>query len=174
VMSTGAQVAALRARQIHLGVARPPFGDETLVADALQEEPVVVALPAGHPLAARRTVPLRALAGDPFVLFPRDLRPGWYDFVLGLCREAGFQPQTVEEAPEIATAIALVSAGSGVTLVPASVQEVQREGIAYRALAAPAPRTTLIALRRPGDPLPVVDRFLAVAREVLARSRTPR
>lgn len=169
VMSTGVQVAALRAGQIQLGIARPPFGDETLVSDTLQEEPVVVALPAGHSLAARRAVPLGALAGEPFVLFPRDRRPSWYDFVQGLCRDAGFPPQVAQEAPELATAIALVAAGTGVTLVPASVQDVRREGVEYRALAAPAPRTKLLALRRPGDPLPVVDRFLAVAREVLAR-----
>ncbi|BDG01886.1 LysR substrate-binding domain-containing protein [Anaeromyxobacter oryzae] len=167
VMSTGAQVAALRAGQIQLGLARPPFGDETLVADALVEEPVVAALAADHALAARRALRLRALAAEPFVLFPRDRRPGWYDFVLGVCRGAGFQPVVGQEAPDLATAMALVAAGLGVTLVPASVRDLRREGVAYRPLGPPAPRTTLLALRRPGDALPVVDRFLAVAREVL-------
>src|SRR5574340_256525 len=120
VMSTGAQVAALRAGQLQLAVARPPFGDETLVAEPLHEEPVVAAIPSGHRLSAKRSLPLRALAGEPFVLFPRDRRPGWYDFVLGLCREAGFEPVVGQDAPELATALALVAAGDGVTLVPAS------------------------------------------------------
>jgi DNA-binding transcriptional LysR family regulator len=170
VLSTGAQVAALRAGQLQLGIARPPFGDETLVAEPLHEEPVVVALPSGHPLSARRTLSLRALATEPFVIFPRDRRPGWYDFMLGLCRAAGFEPVVGQDAPELATAMALVAAGMGVTLVPASVQDLRRSGVDYRPLAAPAPRTQLIALRRGGVPLPVVDRFIAVMREVLGET----
>jgi DNA-binding transcriptional LysR family regulator len=63
--------------------------------------------------------------------------------------------------------MALVAAGVGVTLIPASVQDLRRSGVAYRPIAPPAPRTLLVALRRPEDRLPVVDRFVAVAREVL-------
>ncbi len=169
VMNTGVQVAALRAGQLHLGIARPPFGDETLAVETVHEEPVVVALPTGHPLAARASLRLAALSPEPFVLFPRDRRPGWYDFVQGLCRGAGFQPVVAEEAPELATAMALVAAGIGVTLVPASVRDLRRSGVEYRSLAAPAPRTRLVALRRAGDPDPVVARFMAVVREVLGR-----
>jgi DNA-binding transcriptional LysR family regulator len=171
VMVTGSQVEAIRAGQLQLGFARPPFGDETLVAETVYDEPVAVVLPTGHALAARRALPLAALAGEPFVLFPRDLRPGWYDFVLGACRDAGFQPVVAEEAPELATAMALVAAGIGVTLVPASVKDLRRSGVEYRDLAAPAPRTRLVALRRAGDPPPVVARFLVVVREVLGGGR---
>jgi DNA-binding transcriptional LysR family regulator len=164
---TGSQVEAIRAGRLQLGFARPPFGDETLVAETVYEEPVTVVLPTGHPLGGRRSLRLAALAAEPFVLFPRDLRPGWYDFVLGACREAGFQPVVAEEAPELATAMALVAAGLGVTLVPASVKDLRRSGVEYRELAAPAPRTRLVALRRAGERAPVVARFLHVVREVL-------
>jgi DNA-binding transcriptional LysR family regulator len=171
VMSSGVQVEAIRAGQLQLGFARPPFGDETLVAETVHDEPVVVALPAGHALAARRTLPLVALAGQPFVLFPRDRRPNWYDFVLGTCRDAGFQPDVAQEAPEVATAMALVAAGIGVSLVPASVKDLRRSGVEYREIAPPAPRTRLVALRRAGEPQPVVLRFLEVVREVLGERK---
>jgi DNA-binding transcriptional LysR family regulator len=167
VMNGGAQVAALRAGQIQLGIARPPFGDETLVTERLHDEPVSVALPEGHALGARGALRLRTLAREPFVLFPRQ-RPGWYDFILGLCRDAGFQPVIGQEAPDLASAMALVAAGVGVTLIPASVQDLRRSEVLYRPLS-PAPRTQLCALRRPDEALPVADRFVAVAREVLAR-----
>lgn len=171
VLSTGAQVAALRAGTIQLGLARPPFGDETLVSVLLHTEPVWIALPEGHGLAARRSLPLAALAREPLVLFPRDRRPGWYDLVEGLCRDAGFQPLVAQEAPDLAAAMALVAAGVGVTLIPASVQDLRRTGVVYRPIPPPAPRTELVALRRPDDDLPVVDRFIAIAREVLAPRR---
>jgi DNA-binding transcriptional LysR family regulator len=173
VMSTGPQVDAIRAGQLQIGLARPPFGDETLAAETVYEEPVIVVLPTGHPLAARPALPLAAFVAEPFVLFPRDRRPGWYDFMLGLCREAGFQPAITQEAPDLATAMALVAAGIGVTLAPASVKDLRRSGVEYRDLAAPAPRTRLVALRRAGEPSPVVARFLEVVREVLGKPPGP-
>jgi DNA-binding transcriptional LysR family regulator len=174
VMSSGVQVEAIRAGQLQLGFARPPFGDETLVAEVVHEEPVVAVLPSGHALAGRRPLPLAALAREPFVMFPRDRRPNWYDFVLGLCRDAGFQPEVAQEAPEIATAMALVAAGIGVSLVPASVKELRHRGVDYRDLSAPAPRARLVALRPAGEPQPVVLRFLEVVREVLGEARRRR
>jgi DNA-binding transcriptional LysR family regulator len=166
-LSTAEQVDALRAGRIQLGLARPPVGDETLRVETLAEEPLVAALPARHPLAARATLPLRALAHEPFVLFPRQPRPGWIDVVQEACRAAGFRPAVAQEVLELSTAVTLVAAGIGVTLVPASAQGLRLDGVTYRALRSPAPRTTLVALRRPDDPRAVVEPFLAVARELL-------
>jgi DNA-binding transcriptional LysR family regulator len=166
-MSTAEQVDALRAGRIQLGLARPPVGDDTLRAEPLAEEPLVAALPARHPLAARAALPLRALAHEPFVLFPRAPRPGWIDVVQEACRAAGFRPAVAQEVLELSTAVTLVAAGIGVTLVPASAQALRLDGVAYRALRGPAPRTTLVALQRADEPPPVVERFLEVARELL-------
>jgi DNA-binding transcriptional LysR family regulator len=166
-MSTAEQVEALRAGRIQVGLARPPVGDDTLHVETLAEEPLVAALPARHPLAARARLPLRALAHEPFVLFPRHPRPGWIDVVQEACRAAGFRPAVAQEVLELSTAVTLVAAGIGVSLVPASAQGLRLDGVAYRPLQAPAPRTTLVALRRPDELRPVVERFLAVTRELL-------
>ncbi len=166
-MSTAEQVEALRAGRIHLGLARPPVGDETLAAEALADEPLAVALPARHPLAAQRALPLRALAQEPFVLFPRQPRPGWIDVVQDACRSAGFRPAVAQEVLELSTAVTLVAAGIGVTLVPSSAQALRLAGVAYRDLRSPAPVTRLLALYRADEPRPVVQRFLEVAREVV-------
>lgn len=168
-MSTAEQVEALRTGQIQVGLARPPVGDDTLEAEPLLEEPLVAALPAGHRLAARREVPLPALAEEPFVLFPRQPRPGWIDVVQQACRAAGFRPAVAQEVLELSTAVTLVAAGIGVSLVPSSAQALGLSGVAYRRLRAPAPRTRLLALRRRDEPSPAVRRFLEVAREVVRR-----
>ncbi len=169
VMSSGAQVDAIRGGRLQLGFVRPPFGDETLVAETVHEEPVVIVLPSGHPLAVRRALRLAELEREPFIVFPRDRRPGWLDFMMELCRAAGFQPAIAQEVPDLATAMALVASGVGVSLVPGSVRDLRRTGVEYREIAAPAPRTSLVALRRPGAPAPVALRFLEVVREVLGR-----
>ena len=169
-MSTAEQVAALRSGVIHVGLARAPLGDETLVAEPLREEPLVVALPRGHPLAQAPEVALRALADERFILFPRQPRPGWADRVVAACRAAGFSPSVVQETQELATAVTLVAAGTGVTLVPASAEALRVEGVTYRPLRRPVPTTLLLAVRMPDEPRPAVLRFLEVAREVLATS----
>jgi DNA-binding transcriptional LysR family regulator len=168
-LSTEEQLQALRTGAIQLGLGRPPADDPSLAIEPLLDEPLELALHAGHPLARARTVPLRAIAEEPFILFPRLPRPGWADVVLGHCREAGFKPQVVYEAMELSTALAMVAAGVGVTLVPASVRTLHARGLVYRPLSAPAPTTRLIALYgREGAP-PAVARFVDVARAVLAR-----
>jgi DNA-binding transcriptional LysR family regulator len=166
-MSTAEQVEALRAGRIQLGLARPPVGDDALQAELLADEALVAALPARHPLAARATLPLRALAHEPFVLFPRQPRPGWIDVVQEACRTAGFRPAVAQEVLDLSTAVTLVAAGIGVSLVPASAQALRLDGVTYRALAAPTPRSPLVAVQRPDERRPVVERFLEVARELL-------
>jgi len=168
-MSTAEQVEALRAGQIQVGLARTPVGDEALAAEPLREEPLVLALPARHRLAARRALALRALADEPFVLFPREPRPGWVDVVQAACRGAGFRPIVAQEVLELSAAVTLVAAGIGVTLVPESAQALRIGGVVYRPLRPPVPTTLLVALHPAEHPPPVVERFLEVAREVAGR-----
>lgn len=166
-LSTAEQVEALQAGNLHVGMARPPMLADGLVTEPLGEEPLVAALPARHPLATMATLPLRALGPEPFVLFPRHPRPGWIDVVLEACRSAGFRPAVVQEALELSTAVALVGAGVGVSLVPASAQALRLRGVVYRPLRPPVPTTRLVAVRRAEGAPPAALRFLEVAREVV-------
>lgn len=169
-LSTNEQVTALHAGQIHVGLARAPVADETLLAEPLAEEPFLVALPRGHPLAAQAALVLRDLAGEPFVLFPRQPRPGWFDAVQNACLAAGFRPSVVQEALELSTAVTLVAAGIGVTLVPAQAGALHLDDVVYRPLLPPAPTTKLVALRRQDAPPPAL-RFLEVARQTVGSRR---
>ena len=91
--------------------------------------------------------------------------------VQGACLAAGFRPSVVQEALELSTAVTLVAAGIGVTLVPAPAGALRLEGVVYRPLLPPVPTTQLVALRRPDATPPAALRFLEVAREVLAARR---
>ena len=64
------------------GSVRPPIEpDESLRTEVVLRERTVAALPEGHPLAALRRIPLRRLAAEPLVLFPRDQAPGFHDLL---------------------------------------------------------------------------------------------
>jgi DNA-binding transcriptional LysR family regulator len=159
------QADALREKRIHVGLARPALTEEDgLVSETLVREPLLATLPEGHPLSGAASLNLSALAAEPFILFPRHPRPSYADYIHAVCEAAGFSPNVVQESAEIHTAISLVAAGMGVTLVPASVHAAHREGVVYVPLAAPSPVSELCLAYRAGDPSPVLQAFLAVAR----------
>ena len=113
--------ARLRAGQVDIAfIWRPVSDSDGLAIEPLEDEDLVVVLPAGHRLSNSTSVPLAALAEERFILFPRDLAPDPYDFLIAACRRAGSSPALGQEAPEIVSAIPLVAAGLGVSIVPRS------------------------------------------------------
>lgn len=165
------QVQALRDRRIHVGLARPTITEKGIVSEPLYQEPLVAALPARHPLARQERLTLATLAEEPFVLFPRYPQPSYAEFLISLCEQAGFSPHVVQETAEIHTAISLVAAGLGVTLVPASVQSAHREGIAYLPFEEPQPTTELTVIYREGETSSLANAFLQIARQTASAQK---
>lgn len=163
------QIAALKNRAIDVGFTRGPLDEPTLTWETVRREEIIVALPDGHRLAGRSRLRLAELAREPFVLFPRDRGPAYFDQLTGLCRAAGFSPIVAQEAPHL-DVLSMVSAGFGVALVPASVRNVPREGLVTRSLAE-APRTELVVAWRGDDKGPTLTEFLSVVRRVGLRDR---
>jgi DNA-binding transcriptional LysR family regulator len=170
-MDSSAQGAALLDRRVDVGFLRTALHDSELSSETLLREPIVVALPRGHPLSRRSAVPLSDLATEPFVLFHRSQQPGYADVVLAVCAAAGFQPRLAQEAVEVQTAIGLVGAGFGVCLVPESVHGLRRPGVVYRPLESPQPMTELVAVYRKDNRSPAVREFLKAVRAGFARNR---
>jgi DNA-binding transcriptional LysR family regulator len=143
------QAAALTAGELDFGLLLPPVAGE-LDHLVVQRERFVAALPARHPLArARGRVAMRQLAGEGFVMAPRDIAPGLHDIVALLAARAGFSPRIAQEAIQMQTVVSLVSSGLGVAVVPASVANLGRRGVAYRDIADAHPRLDLwLAWRR--------------------------
>ena len=165
------QIAALRAGDIHAGFVRPPVTDAELASVSLLEEPLRVALPAGHPLAATARIRARRLASEPFVMFQRSPGLVLHDLVLGFCLRQGFAPRVAQEASQTHAVVGLVSAGIGVALVPASAQEIRLRGVAFRSLAEKSPPVgTCLAWRR-DDTSPVLRAFADTARRVARQRR---
>jgi DNA-binding transcriptional LysR family regulator len=157
------QAAALSAGELDFGLLLPPVaGDfEHLVA---QSERFVAALPARHAAARQRRIAMRDLAGEAFVMVPRDIAPGLYDIVAGLAARAGFSPRVAQEAIQMQTVVSLVSSGLGVAIVPASIANLGRRGVVYRELADAHPRLDLWLAWRRGA-------LGATARDFLAHAR---
>jgi DNA-binding transcriptional LysR family regulator len=157
------QLRAVRAGVADVGLVRPPIeDDDELRVQTVLRERTVAALPAGHALALLRRVPLRRLAAEPLVLFPRDQAPGFHDLLIDSLAGAGAPPRVIQYAPEMLTIIGLVAAGTGVSLVPASVQRLALDGVSYRPVIG-APLSELVAITRAGDDSALVRAFVSDA-----------
>jgi len=166
-MTPAAQLAALRDRRIDMSFSRTAVNDDFLVSELAWPDPVLVAMPRGHPLAARRKLELRDLASEEFVMLRLD-SSGFARYLNECCIEAGFMPRASQQVVESQAIPSLVAAGLGVALVPASLQRVHRRGVEYRALAGSAPRADVYAIQRHGETSPVIRGFLDKAKEALA------
>jgi DNA-binding transcriptional LysR family regulator len=165
-MVTADQVAALLRDDLDIGFVRGVDPDPRLECVEVAREPLRMALPRDHRLARRAQVPLRALADEPWVLFPRAIAPQLHAQVLRLCGEAGFTPRVVQESREVSTTIGLVGAGVGVTIVPVAVQRMSWPDVVYRSL--PRASIAISAVWRAGEAPRAVDALLALVR---ARAR---
>jgi DNA-binding transcriptional LysR family regulator len=162
------QITALLKADIEVGLLRPPVGEAELASETILAEPFVLALPARHPLTELRRVPARRLAGEPFIMFPRQPGLVFHDLVMGFCLRNGFTPRVAQEANQTHTVVGLVSAGIGVALVPASTRRIGLAGVAYRPLRERTPESrTAVAWRR-DNASPVLAAFRDVARRVAA------
>ena len=159
-MLTPALEAALVEHRIDLAVLRPPVGDGSLATRLLARERLVLAVPPGWG-GATDAVALADLADEDFVVYSA---PG---SVVGAaadraCRGAGFVPKRLHEADQTSIVLALVAAGLGVALLPASVLAVAVDGVRYRELAGCDVTTDVALAWRRDDPSPALEKALAV------------
>lgn len=128
------QLEDLASGRIDLGFLIGPVISERIAHRTFYQAPFVVVLPRDHPLAECQTIPLEALANEPFILGNQD---AWRHFIPQLqsyCLEAGFIPRVVREAPSSDSIFGLVAARMGVTLYPDGDLNHSREDLAIRPL----------------------------------------
>ncbi|WP_349256220.1 LysR family transcriptional regulator [Banduia mediterranea] len=172
--STPALAAAVLDEQVDVAFVRPPLGDdERLTVQALFDEEVLIALPQGHPLAEYLSLPLDALAAEPFVLFPRPVGAGFYDDIISACQRSGFSPRIVQETSQITSIVNLVAAGLGVSVVPASMQQVHSEGVTYRSIFGDRLKARMCLVHRRDEvDSATISNLLGVIEEVRNRALT--
>ncbi|MEO7495383.1 MAG: LysR substrate-binding domain-containing protein [Massilia sp.] len=170
--STLHQLDALTRRTLDLGFIRPPevAVPPTVALTKLREDALVAVLPNGLALAKKKTVSVRDLAELPFVMYPAGAGTAIHPQIFRLCRAAGFEPRVAQEAGEAATIIGLVAAGSGVSILPASLNAIRLAGVCYRPIAEADAVTTLLLARRRGERAPLVEAFRKLAEEIAEQS----
>jgi DNA-binding transcriptional LysR family regulator len=164
-MSTSNIEQALRGGEIDVGFLRETRPRSPLRYSLFLTEPLVAVLPSNHTLAAGKgELALRSLRKEPFVSFPRQVGPEFYDALLADCGDAGFTPNIVQEATQWQSVISCVEAGMGVALAPACVEKFRWPGIVFRRIERVT--TNIYAAR--GDAA-TATQFLMMAERAVVR-----
>jgi DNA-binding transcriptional LysR family regulator len=116
-------IGLIRADEVDLALSSAPPVDPQLAFTPLLTDRMVAVLPAGHPLANARSVALAGLLASPIVLMDRD--SSVRRIVDGACASIGRLAEPAYEAAYMSTAIGLVRAGLGATLLPSSAAELR-------------------------------------------------
>lgn len=160
------QVEALKSGRIDVGFGRIRVADPAVERLIMREERLVVALPAGHPLAtSEEPLSITALAGQNLIVYPKEPRPSFADAVLSLLADHGVRSGELLEVRELQAALGLVAAEMGFCVVPASAQAL-RDDIHYRPVAEEAATSPLIMVYRANDSSTYIEAIKGYIREM--------
>ncbi|GAA4324438.1 LysR family transcriptional regulator [Pigmentiphaga soli] len=140
-------------------------GTRDLDFDDLFVEELVAVLPESHPLARRRILSWTSLESEALILTA--LQSSIREQVRHALRHNRIDKRNEYETANMFTALAMVRAGFGMTIVPLTVlPEVNMAGLAWRRLRNPTPRRRIvIGRRRDRTASPAAQRFEALLRE---------
>ena len=133
-MVSSEQLRALEAGTIDVGFVRPQLAAGALRYQRVAREPMLLAIPSAHPLAARERVRLQELAGQPLIMYSEKEGKYFHDKTVALFAGAGEQPEYVHHIGQTHTIMALVRAGIGLAIVPASAAQLRFENVVLKPL----------------------------------------
>jgi LysR family hca operon transcriptional activator len=135
--------ARLMRGQLDVAFLRPEKNTPGLVYRTLRQEPLVVLMPADHPLAKREAVAPEDLAGHTFIGVPVSNSPVLRAVIDGYGRRVGIDLTPDHEALNVAVLISLVSSTGGIALAPLYARNLLPPTVVIRPLAGVPPMIDL-------------------------------
>lgn len=100
-----------------------------------RREPLMLALPATHPLSSGRSLRLARLRSEGWVMVSREAAPAFRRQFDDLCGKEDFKPKIVRESERVAAVLTMVAANQGVSLLPTAVCKFITQGVVFRPIA---------------------------------------
>ncbi len=149
----------VRQRRLTVGITRPVASSAALGLRTalLRDEPLGVIVPAGHPLARRRSIRWGSLAAESLILLSRREGLSLHDAILVGCRQAGFAPRVAHTPSLIGTVLTYVEAGAGIGVATDSI--VPRDGSQRFVPLLPRRSVPLVLVWHEDDDPPPARRF---------------
>ena len=156
--------AAFASGGIDLAVSLCPEIAAELELAPIRTERLVALLPESHRFARERAVALSALAGEQFVVFPREIAPRLHDAFMAIYRGAGFEPRVRHESFHTGWDLGVLAEIPAAAIAPRTAAAGLPDGIVAVAISEPTDALETCLVWRSDDDSPAVAAFVAVAR----------
>ncbi len=157
-------VAGLESGVLDLAFVRGPLEADGLEAVELLREQIVLVLPSHHPLARRKSIPVKSLHDLPCIAIERRLSPALHDAAAKLYREARIRMHAVSRADNVLGHLKLVQEGLGFALLPDSISALLPPGVTFRPLdCGPVPTVSILAAWKVGNGSQLVRELVDLA-----------
>lgn len=139
------QLEGLRQRSLDIAlVSEPPAAnDPDLSSVQVLDDPMLLAVPAGHPLAHAKTIKPADLAAQKWIGVRHRDHPLRHDTFIAACARAGFTPEITMDVAEPQAALGMVAAGLGLAVIQNSLRYQAPRGVVLHALPWFSYRTPL-------------------------------
>ena len=165
------QLQDVASGQLDVGIIRLPVKSAApeLTISAIYRDPIILAIPARHPLAKLKAVPAGRLRNEQFVAVQIQEGIGFNAQVADLCAVAGLTPQIAQRAGQFTALAGMVAGGLGLAFVPRSMKNLKIPDVAYRPLANFDQQSDLAMVHRKSERAPAVLSFI----KELKQARNP-
>jgi DNA-binding transcriptional LysR family regulator len=171
-MVTGAQLEALGAGQLDVGLMRPHPARGGLETVLLSRESLMLAIPRGEARKWPARPTLASLQGKPFIAYSPYEASYFYQLVQRSLARENVTPEVVDYVPQIHTMLALVDSGIGVALTPETASRLHFQGVVSRRVEmTPARPVEMVFSYRKDNDNPILEVFRGEVREAVKSHR---
>ncbi|MTB50719.1 LysR family transcriptional regulator [Lewinella sp. W8] len=153
------QLDKLERGTLDIGFVRTKRQSPGLVSKAVAEDTFSLVLPPGHFVNQDNFQSLAQVREEPFILFDPNYSRTYYEQVIQLFIDAGFQPRVAHRTVHATTIYRLVENGFGLSIVPTVLGRGYRTSVQFVELTQVPQRTTLYAVWRRDNDNPALKRF---------------
>lgn len=120
-MSNQAQIEAIEKYQIDLGFVRLNTVPASIQLKPIFQEHFTLVLPKGHPINTTNFKSLQQFQEESFILFSSDYSSTYYNNIMSIFTDAGYEPKVSHKSIHANTIFRLVESGLGIAIVPNSL-----------------------------------------------------
>lgn len=162
-------VEQLRNQRLDVGICRTEYKAEDLQTMTLYTEPLLLALPARHPLLAKQQILLQDLKDERFLMHVSPLGRGISDLLIESCQLSGFSPQVIYWGIETLPMLLMAGKGLGITFAPKSFAQLPfRNPLEFVEIKQPKLETRLSLITQKNRvQSAVARRFLEITTQVI-------
>ncbi len=142
-MDNESQIKDLLSQEIDLGFVRIDKVPSELTLRPIIQDSFSIVLPKNHPLDQKTFKSLFQLKNEDFILFNKDYSPNYYEKIISLFDQAGFEPLISHTTVHAFSIFKLVENGFGISIVPTSLQEGYNLDIKFLELSDVSQRAVL-------------------------------